>query len=294
MHDTLATKCDPQRGAALLELFMGTTVLVVGSLALLTSLFTSARIGRDARFRTLARNESMTVMEEFRNRCSSGFAATVTEYSGREIPCQSIARGKVSSILRTEIAMDETALSPPMDLNGDGDVLDASLTANELAVACVTTKVSWQNGRHSDTFATVFARADIGAPGDQMPGPPGATARRIPGLKLDSSKVSATQVQAKVTTDEALNVAGMTIQSSVSAYVQEIEVNGKVVFTQTTNLPPTGQMIVTSPFTMPAGRQSVDYVSFVGTPTGGKTDVSDSSLSIEFHTESGDRLVVIE
>jgi hypothetical protein len=45
---------------------------------------------------------------------------------------------------------------------------------------------------------------------------------------------------------------------------------------------------------MPAGRQSVDYVSFVGTPTGGKTDVSDSSLSIEFHTESGDRLVVIE
>ncbi|HEX6811395.1 MAG TPA: hypothetical protein VF384_07220 [Planctomycetota bacterium] len=292
MRNTLAVRPNREGGFALVELFMGATVLIVGSLALMTLLLTSARVSEDARVRTLARDEAVTVIEDFRNICRNGFAAAVTEYAGREVACQRIAVGKDSAKVQTEIVLDESAVSPPMDLNGDGDTIDNSLTANELAVVCMTARITWQSGKQVERFATIIARADVAGDGDQLPGS-AVSEDTPPGITLTSSNVSTDSLTAKLMTAEQLNVAGMTIYSSVPAYVKQIRVNGKDVFKQTTNLPPTGQLIVTSPFTMPPGSQSIDTIAFAGSPSGGKTDVSKATLSIVFLTEGGDRLVVI-
>ena len=290
----LAVRQGSEGGFALLELFLGASILVVGSLALLTSLFTSAQSGRDARFRTLARNESLTLTEGFRGLCNTGFAAAVQAYAGREVPCQSIANGKSSATVRTEIALDETVLTPPMDLNGDGDALDATLTANELAIVCLTTRVSWQRGKRSDTFLSVLSRADVASPGDQTPGDPPPWYEGMPQFDLLSSNLTASALTLQFTSEEALPCAGMTIHSSINAYVKEIKVNGKSIFKKTTGMPPTGQVIVTTAFTTKVGTNKIDTITFAATPSGGTPNVSAADMSVVFHTEAGDHIIVVD
>ncbi|HLQ36409.1 MAG TPA: hypothetical protein VK348_01310 [Planctomycetota bacterium] len=290
--------CEP--GFALVELCMAGAVLVVGSLAMITTLLSSATAGIDARKQSLARDEAQTVSEEFRASCETNFAAAVQQFNGRTVPCLSLTSGKASASILTTVALDETAIQPPMDLNGDGDATDTHLTPAELKVAYLTSKVTWAGGRRTMTFTTMLAASEVAASASGAGAGAGGGAGTPPPppesvVTLTTSKLTATQLTASLDVAGAsMNVAGITIDTSTAAYVSQIKINGATVFSGSKNLPPTGQMIVTQPFTMPVGPQTINPITFVGTASGGKVDVSKSSMSLTFHTESGDRVVIIK
>jgi Tfp pilus assembly protein PilE len=293
----VATRTRPEQGFALLELMLATAVIVVGSMAMFTTLITTGTVSQEARQQSLARDEAMGAVETFRAQCGANFAAGITEFNNRTVPTQILSTRAGRGSVHTRIALDETTLVPPMDLNGNGTALDRNLTPAQLRVAYLTTTVTWPVGNKTRSISldTVLAATEASAL-NAAGGAGGAGAPVTPStVSLVSKTVSAQQLVATIRVGDApMNVAGMTIQSSRAAYVSEIKINNNVVWSKPTGAPPTGSMIITQPFSMNLGNQTINWVKFMNGPNGGTANVTGSNISIVFHTEGGDRVVVIQ
>jgi len=86
-----------------------------------------------------------------------------------------------------------------------------------------------------------------------------------------------------------LQVVGMTIDSSVAAYVSTIQVDGTMLFDVRTDLAPTGSMIKTTPMSLSgSGTVNIDKIDFADTITNqGTPSLSGTAVGITLHLEDG-------
>jgi hypothetical protein len=135
-------------GFTIVEAMGGIAVLVLGALGMLGAVISGFALGRSAREVDVATIALSGALEDVRSACAADFdAALAALIATPQVPPASLPEGLGSSVVLTRLAvLDETQISPPLDLNGDGDVLDGGLAPADVAAFVLSAEIVWQGG----------------------------------------------------------------------------------------------------------------------------------------------------
>ncbi|MFQ5505505.1 MAG: hypothetical protein ACE5F1_12010, partial [Planctomycetota bacterium] len=114
-------------GFTLIEYTIAISLFVAGALGFASAILSGQSMMRSNRDRSLADHELETVVERFRTDCSRAFDATITAYRDATFKVPLLPGVDSSAVIKTEIILDETRLTPPADLNGNGNATDKAI-----------------------------------------------------------------------------------------------------------------------------------------------------------------------
>lgn len=159
-HATARARADG--GFMIVEIAVAMSLLVVGIVGFLGAVVSSHVLSRTAREMNIASTALTSVIEEFKKSCAVDFDAALTTYSNQTLdPARLVGTGTERS-LTTFVELDETALDPPLDLNGDGDFLDTGLAPSQVKAAMLRVRATWHGvaGQRELEFTTIVARGE--------------------------------------------------------------------------------------------------------------------------------------
>ncbi|MEM7201907.1 MAG: hypothetical protein AAF628_16695 [Planctomycetota bacterium] len=136
---------DGEGGFSLVEASVVISVMVIGVLGLLSAMVSAQMLSRTTREMDEASMALVEAVEVFRSDCSDDFDGAVDAVisGGALFPP---GPGRNTRLWRTVVS-DETAISPPIDLNGDGDLLDTAVAVADADAAVVVFKITWRGAR---------------------------------------------------------------------------------------------------------------------------------------------------
>ena len=146
----------------IVEIAVAMSLLVVGIVGFLGAVVSSHVLARTAREMNIASTAITSVIEEFKKSCAVDFDAALVTYAGQTLDPARLGGTGSERSLTTAIVLDETALDPPLDLNGDGDFLDAGLLPAQVKAAMLRVRASWHGvaGQRDLEFTTIVARGE--------------------------------------------------------------------------------------------------------------------------------------
>ena len=103
-----------------------------------------------------------TAAEEFHYACGQDFNETLTKYRDALVtPIVPSGLGSGGQLDMT-VVLDEPALQPPVDLNGDGDFDDTGLDPADVNLAVLQLVIRWTGvtGERRAAFTTMLARGE--------------------------------------------------------------------------------------------------------------------------------------
>ena len=102
----------------------------------------------------------------FRRDCVADFDATLSTYKvmgalPTDATLDRIGRGGAK--LTVTLISDETALTPKLDLNGDGDFLDTDVPTADLRAGILRIRIAWNGvlGERSFEHTAILARGEL-------------------------------------------------------------------------------------------------------------------------------------
>lgn len=138
------------------------TVLVVGLLAFVATVTNTYVLARSSRQVQTANMAIVNVFEDFRAACSVDFTAALTTYSSGVALTAPASLGNAATLTATLI-LDESSVTPNIDLNDDGDVVDIGVTPADAKAGVLQVKIAWKGalGPMSLEYTSVVARGNF-------------------------------------------------------------------------------------------------------------------------------------
>jgi Tfp pilus assembly protein PilV len=168
MPPSAVDRCGPsdarqgECGLGLIDVMCGVTILVIGLLgfsAMVTSTLTLSRSNREVE---AANATIMNAAETFRAACAEDFVTTFDTYqAGVTVPAPALLG--TSAAVTATLIRTESAISPAMDLNADGDTADANVTSSSARAGVLRLRITWQGvlGPMRLETTTVVARGQL-------------------------------------------------------------------------------------------------------------------------------------
>ena len=158
---SVAERRAEEGGFTLLEMAFVTVVLIVGAMSFAVTVIATTTLSQQAQSRSTANTEMVSAIENFRQSATKDFEDIVKEMS-RGVVTSKLGEKNGITIER-HVVLDETKLTPRMDLNGDGDALDTDLAPEELLTAYLVMVVKWSDatGEHKKVWPTMLARGEV-------------------------------------------------------------------------------------------------------------------------------------
>ncbi|MFQ5505582.1 MAG: hypothetical protein ACE5F1_12400 [Planctomycetota bacterium] len=306
-----------------MEITIALSIFIMGAVGFASSIVSSQAMRRTTSESGTASHDLREILAQFRSACSQDFNGAVNTYLNGSFPSSSLpgSQGSPTALITTRIILDETKLSPSLDLNGNLSVVDTMLNPATLNLAVLVATLSWKGpGGTMQRQATAYvARGEVGSSsasggsagqgsgGSAPPGSGGGTGSGGGGsggsgaggsgsasLSLASAALTGKNKDSLTATlnidsPSDLQVVAVTMASSLPAFLKEIKVAGVKVFSEKNNPPATGTMVNTSPFTLDQSMPAVfDKFKFVSSSDGsGKPDMSGTSFVLRLHLEDG-------
>jgi Tfp pilus assembly protein PilV len=154
---------DPaERGFGMVDLMACISVMVVGLLGFVTTVTNTYVLSRSSREVDAANTLIVNVVENFRAACAQDFTAALTLYSGGVTLPVPTDVGSAPAISATLI-LDEPSISPPIDLNGDGDTVDMAVAPADARAGFLRVDIAWNGvlGPMSLEYTSVVARGHV-------------------------------------------------------------------------------------------------------------------------------------
>jgi len=279
-------------GASLLELMLAVLLLVTGLLGFASSMVSGQAMRRTTGEMADANKEVANLIEQFRFECDQGFDAAVAKYmgatfEGNRLPGNGPTGG---AVIKTNIILDENKLDPRMDIDGNGNENDSSVAAASLQMAVLSVRITWNvvgGSEYSQRSVAYVARGEASAAGA---GKKSETEPSSASITLEAgSLIQSNALTATINTDTDLQVVGVTVNTTKSAFLKEIAFTGDKVFSMKSGLPATGTKVTTAPFTVPANTASLfNNFTFAGSSDGsGVPNMGKSTITVRLHLESG-------
>lgn len=154
---------DDSSGFTIIEFAIASVVLVVGLMGFVAAIVTSQVMVRATHEVNAANNSAISAIEKFRRDCVDDFTATVTSYKNMGTLPMTPDLDHIGAIATVTVISDETALLPPLDLNGDGDTADTDVPAAELNAAILRLNITWKGvlGNRSIEHTAILAKGDL-------------------------------------------------------------------------------------------------------------------------------------
>ena len=151
-----------EAGFGLVEAIAAALVLAVGLLGFMTMVTNSHVLSRSSREVDSAQVAIMSVGEEFRVACATDFEAALTTYGGGVVPVAPTELG-TGAVITVLLLNDETKITPPIDLNGDNDNDDTSVSAAQARAGVLRVHIAWTGalGEMHLEYTTVVARGQL-------------------------------------------------------------------------------------------------------------------------------------
>jgi type II secretory pathway pseudopilin PulG len=149
-----------ERGFTIVEVTVSLVFLVIGVLGFVQAMVSSQILVRGTREMNLAQSAIVNAIEDFRYECGLDFDAALASYAaGSVVPALPPALG-ASAALSLTLIVDEPRISPPTDLNGDGDFLDIGVATTDAAAGVLRANLNWTGvtGRRELEYTTIVAR----------------------------------------------------------------------------------------------------------------------------------------
>ncbi|MEE9125557.1 MAG: prepilin-type N-terminal cleavage/methylation domain-containing protein [Planctomycetota bacterium] len=150
-------------GFTLVEVTIAVAVLVVGLLGFISALSSAQVLVRGTKEVNLAHIEILNAVEDFRDTCATDYIAALTVYKpGVVANIASSAMGKNVQVTST-LVLNETLLTPPMDINGDLDFLDVAVDPAAALLAVLHVKITWSGvlGAQEIHYVSLIAKGEV-------------------------------------------------------------------------------------------------------------------------------------
>ncbi len=151
-------------GFTLVEVTIAIAVLVVGLLGFISALSSAQVLVRGTKEVNLAHIEILNAVEDFRDACATDYIAALTVYKAGVVADidGSSAMGKKVKVTST-LVLNETLLTPPMDINGDLDFLDVAVDPAAALLAVLHVKITWSGvlGAQEIHYVSLIAKGEV-------------------------------------------------------------------------------------------------------------------------------------
>ena len=150
-------------GFTLVEVMIAIAVLVVGLLGFISALGSAQVLVRGTKEVNLAHVEILNAVEEFRDACTTDYTAALTLYNAgvvTNIPDSAMGR---NAQMTATLVLNETLLTPQMDLNGDKDFLDVAVDPALALLAVLQVKITWDGalGSQEIRYVSMIAKGEV-------------------------------------------------------------------------------------------------------------------------------------
>ena len=157
------TTAEGHDGFTLVEVMIALAILVVGILGFISALGSAQVLVRGTKEVNLAHIEILNAVEDFRDACATDYVAALNAFkAGAVTDIPSSAMGQNVQMTAT-LVLDETLLTPPMDINGDLDFLDVAVDPAAVLLAVLHVKITWDGalGSQEIHYVSLIAKGEV-------------------------------------------------------------------------------------------------------------------------------------
>lgn len=151
-------------GFTMVEIAIAMTFLVTGLLGFVGAIVSSQVLARANREVNIANTAVVNVIEEFRDKCTLDFDGTLNAIQLGNEPLPVVPEGLgAAAVFERELILDETQISPPIDLDGIPDNDNENVTPFEATAAVLRIRLSWNGalGQQDIEYTVVLARGEL-------------------------------------------------------------------------------------------------------------------------------------
>ncbi|MBI4616028.1 MAG: hypothetical protein HY720_20595, partial [Planctomycetes bacterium] len=149
-------------GFNLLEVSFASAILAVGIFGLVSAILSSNRLNEQSRESQLALHGAQTVAAEIQAYARGHtLDEVIGAYDGQTVAVKGLTEVEgASDVIRIDFILDETAVTPALDINNDGDTSDPAVPVTEVVIAPVRIRAQWSppvgGDRTLEIVTTIF------------------------------------------------------------------------------------------------------------------------------------------
>lgn len=198
-----AAKPDHEGGFTFIELVLAVAFLSTSMIAFISSMFSAQTLSQQSRTMHRANAAIIRQNETFQEQCELSFEDVVDTYQKGNVQITPPKKLGDNTWMKVEIILDETALTPAIDLNDDGDTTDRVVLPKDARAVVLKTTLGWTNskGRKNKMVRHTIVKKPVGIE-DKSYGQPSDTTKEVLSGGTTSSTADATQSSASTSTSQ--------------------------------------------------------------------------------------------
>jgi Tfp pilus assembly protein PilV len=151
-----------QQGFSMIDIMAAITVLVIGVMGFAGMVTNSLLLSRSSLEVDRANNALMNIAEDFRAACAEDFDSALANHGDNPALTAPAFVGK-DTIITSTLVLDESSVTPNIDLNGDGDTSDSNVSIANTRAGVLRISINWQGviSPMSLEYTTIVARSQI-------------------------------------------------------------------------------------------------------------------------------------